>query len=217
MRRPGSALRRRCHGLLLPWINLLGRNAKYVLQISRDILADARLPGIRTSIMKLRMKRLAPSAVMQTKPKPDIGVGIKELCLVIRLGMLRRGALQHRAREAMISGFRICAVNCVVVTTFIAIGFWSPAPAAAQTQQQIDWCLNQGSPFPPDLQIGGCTASIQSGDGQGKPWLGSMSAAATPTTTRRTTTAPSPTTIRRSSSIRNMPTPTSAAASRTTT
>jgi tetratricopeptide (TPR) repeat protein len=68
----------------------------------------------------------------------------------------------------MISGLRICAVNCVVVTTFVAIGFWSPAPAAAQTQQQIDWCLNQGSPFPPDLQIGGCTASIQSGRWSGK-------------------------------------------------
>jgi tetratricopeptide (TPR) repeat protein len=70
--------------------------------------------------------------------------------------------------EAMISGLRICAVNCVVVTTFIAIGFWSPAPAAAQTQQQIDWCLNQGGSFPPDLQIGGCTASIQSGRWSGK-------------------------------------------------
>ena len=68
----------------------------------------------------------------------------------------------------MISGLRICAVNCVVVTTFVAIGFWPPAPAAAQTQQQIDWCLNQGSPFPPDLQIGGCTASIQSGRWSGK-------------------------------------------------
>jgi tetratricopeptide (TPR) repeat protein len=68
----------------------------------------------------------------------------------------------------MISGLRICAVNYVVVTTFIAIGFWSPAPAAAQTQQQIDWCLNQGGSFPPDLQIGGCTASIQSGRWSGK-------------------------------------------------
>jgi tetratricopeptide (TPR) repeat protein len=56
----------------------------------------------------------------------------------------------------------------VLVATFIATGFWSPAPAAAQTQQQIDWCVNQGSAFSPDLQIGGCTASIQSGRLSGK-------------------------------------------------
>ena len=68
----------------------------------------------------------------------------------------------------MISGLRICAVDPVVVTTFVAIGFWPPAPAAAQTQQQMDWCLNQGSRFPPDLRMGRCTASIQSGRWSGK-------------------------------------------------
>lgn len=75
MRRPGSALRRRCHGLLLPWINLLGRNAKYVLQISRDILAAQ---GFQESAFdqKLRMKSGAVG-VMQIKPstaKEELGI-----------------------------------------------------------------------------------------------------------------------------------------------
>ena len=42
------------------------------------------------------------------------------------------------------------------------------APAAAQTQEQIDWCVNKSSQFSPDLRIGGCTAAIQSGRWSGK-------------------------------------------------
>lgn len=43
------------------------------------------------------------------------------------------------------------------------------APAAeAQTQEQIDWCVNEGNRFFPDLRIGGCTAVIQSGRWSGK-------------------------------------------------
>ncbi len=34
-------------------------------------------------------------------------------------------------------------------------------PAAAQTRDQIDWCGDGG--FPPNMQIRGCTAAIQSG------------------------------------------------------
>jgi len=35
--------------------------------------------------------------------------------------------------------------------------------AAAQTQQQIDWCNNNGNAFSVDQRIGGCTALVESG------------------------------------------------------
>jgi tetratricopeptide (TPR) repeat protein len=41
-------------------------------------------------------------------------------------------------------------------------------PAAALTQQQIDACVNRDHNFSLDEQIGGCTASIQSGRWSGK-------------------------------------------------
>ena len=41
-------------------------------------------------------------------------------------------------------------------------------PAEAQTQEQIDWCMNKGNSFSVDLRIGGCTASIRSGRWSGK-------------------------------------------------
>lgn len=44
---------------------------------------------------------------------------------------------------------------------------WIPA-AFAQTQQQIDWCVNKSNEYAKDLQINGCTASIQSGKWSGK-------------------------------------------------
>src|ERR1700722_4031325 len=48
----------------------------------------------------------------------------------------------------------------------------SSVPASAQTQEQIDWCVNKGNAFAIDLQISGCTASIQSGrwSGSGLAW-----------------------------------------------
>src|SRR6188768_1915226 len=46
------------------------------------------------------------------------------------------------------------------------------SPAEAQTQEQIDWCMNKGNSFSVDLRIGGCTASIRSGrwSGKGLAW-----------------------------------------------
>jgi lipoprotein NlpI len=45
-------------------------------------------------------------------------------------------------------------------------------PAAAQSQQQIDWCINAAHGFSPDQQISGCTAAIQSRrwGGHGLAW-----------------------------------------------
>jgi tetratricopeptide (TPR) repeat protein len=45
-------------------------------------------------------------------------------------------------------------------------------PAPAQTQEQIDWCVNQTRLFSFDQRISGCTAAIQSGksSGQGLAW-----------------------------------------------
>ena len=44
----------------------------------------------------------------------------------------------------------------------------SAGPAGAQTQEQIDWCVNEPRRFSPDLAISGCTAAIQSGKWSGK-------------------------------------------------
>ncbi|HZS63500.1 MAG TPA: hypothetical protein VFA53_03240, partial [Xanthobacteraceae bacterium] len=41
------------------------------------------------------------------------------------------------------------------------------SPAAAQSQQQLNWCEGKDG-APPDLIIGGCTAVIQSGKITGK-------------------------------------------------
>jgi len=45
-------------------------------------------------------------------------------------------------------------------------------PAAAQSQQHIDWCVNANHGFSYDQQISGCTAAIASGkwSGQGLAW-----------------------------------------------
>ncbi len=52
----------------------------------------------------------------------------------------------------------------LLVALFMAT---SLPPAGAQTNQQTDWCFDKGDPSP-DLQIGGCTAMIQSGKSTGK-------------------------------------------------
>jgi tetratricopeptide (TPR) repeat protein len=43
-----------------------------------------------------------------------------------------------------------------------AVGSLPAAPVDAQTLQEIDWCNNEGNAYSLDLQINGCTASIQS-------------------------------------------------------
>jgi YidC/Oxa1 family membrane protein insertase len=48
---------------------------------------------------------------------------------------------------------------CVVLLFAALLPSW----ATAQTQQQLDWCLNKGNAFSADLRISGCTAFIQSG------------------------------------------------------
>jgi tetratricopeptide (TPR) repeat protein len=42
---------------------------------------------------------------------------------------------------------------------------WIPA-VFAQTQQEFDWCVNKDNQYARDLQINGCTASIQSSSGR---------------------------------------------------
>ena len=49
----------------------------------------------------------------------------------------------------------------VGITGLFAVA--SSVPASAQTQEQIDWCVNKGNAYAPDVRINGCTALIQSG------------------------------------------------------
>jgi len=49
-----------------------------------------------------------------------------------------------------------------------ALSIWTPTPADAQTQQQIDWCENKEYAYSPDMQLNGCTALIQSRRWSGK-------------------------------------------------
>ena len=49
----------------------------------------------------------------------------------------------------------------------LALSLLAGAPAWSQTQQQIDWCVNTGNAYPPDLRIVGCTAAIESGQWSG--------------------------------------------------
>jgi lipoprotein NlpI len=65
-------------------------------------------------------------------------------------------------------GIHLAVTIGVALVACAAFGLLDSAPALAQTQQQIDWCVNKGNVFAPDLAIGGCTASIQSGRWSGK-------------------------------------------------
>ena len=56
----------------------------------------------------------------------------------------------------------------VLAGALIISSIWSVLPAVAQTQQQVDWCVNQGNVFSLDQVIDGCTASIQSGKWSGE-------------------------------------------------
>lgn len=51
----------------------------------------------------------------------------------------------------------------VVAGVFVTVPLFPPAPADAQTQQQMDWCENKDYAYLADLQLNGCTALIQSG------------------------------------------------------
>lgn len=62
---------------------------------------------------------------------------------------------------------RIVRAALVGATTLSAM--LSVLPAFAQMQQQIEWCEDKGDAFPPDLEIRGCTAVIQSGKWSGQP------------------------------------------------
>src|SRR5689334_19571439 len=42
------------------------------------------------------------------------------------------------------------------------------SPTLAQTQQEVDWCVNKEGAFSPDVAIKGCTASIDSGRWSGR-------------------------------------------------
>ncbi len=52
------------------------------------------------------------------------------------------------------------ALAIASASLLVALPDW---PAAAQTQQQIDQCMNTDSSSSPELQIAACTAVIQSG------------------------------------------------------
>jgi tetratricopeptide (TPR) repeat protein len=68
-----------------------------------------------------------------------------------------------------VSRFMIWAtISFGAVLVALVIPLFPPTPADAQTQQQIDWCENNGYVYTPDLQINGCTAAIQSGRWSGK-------------------------------------------------
>ena len=106
------------------------------------------------------------------------------------------------------------AVTLSVATLVLAL---VPLPAAALTQEQIDWCINENHTFLADGQAMGCTAAIQSDKWRGKDLAWAYNNRGIAYQTRATTTAPSPTTTRRSGSIPNMPWPTTTGATRTTT
>ena len=57
------------------------------------------------------------------------------------------------------------AVTLSVATLVLAL---VPLPAAALTQEQIDWCINENHTFLADGQVMGCTAAIQSDKWRGK-------------------------------------------------
>src|SRR5579864_7047745 len=65
---------------------------------------------------------------------------------------MRRGRRTGEYMRSIIAMFAMLFVALIAATV----------PAAAQTKEQIDWC-NGKNEATPDLQIGGCTAIIQSG------------------------------------------------------
>jgi lipoprotein NlpI len=58
--------------------------------------------------------------------------------------------------------------NVLGCAAIVAIATLPAREAAAQSQQQTEWCRNRGNAFPPDQVIAGCTAGIESGRWSGK-------------------------------------------------
>ena len=82
--------------------------------------------------------------------------------------MRRKPRLVGRAGEMIVNlwGALVGATVVLLVNATLV------SAAAAPTQQQIDWCINKGNIYSPQLQISGCTASIDSGwwSGKGIAW-----------------------------------------------
>jgi hypothetical protein len=73
---------------------------------------------------------------------------------------LNLSALDGTARMSGLS-FGAVMRTATIVATMLA------EPAPAQTQQQVDWCVNKNSAFSLDRRISGCTAAIISGKWKG--------------------------------------------------
>ncbi len=58
-------------------------------------------------------------------------------------------------------------LSFVAIVAFAIVAALKPIPAGAQTEQQKNRCISKDGATP-DLQIGGCTAAIQSGKISGK-------------------------------------------------
>jgi lipoprotein NlpI len=60
----------------------------------------------------------------------------------------------------------------LALASAVAASLLLDAPAWSLTQQQVDWCVNTGNAYPPDMRIVGCTAAIESGQwyGHGLIW-----------------------------------------------
>jgi tetratricopeptide (TPR) repeat protein len=74
-------------------------------------------------------------------------------------GWSHRGVVDmlHRNIERAILSLRVCIFAC------LAVGAGLAQPANAQTQRQIDQCVNNDKTFSPDVQLQACSAVIQSG------------------------------------------------------
>jgi tetratricopeptide (TPR) repeat protein len=74
-------------------------------------------------------------------------------------GWSHRGVVDmlHRNIERAILSLRVCIFACLAVSAGLA------QPAHAQTQRQIDQCVNNDKTFSPDVQLQACSAVIQSG------------------------------------------------------
>src|SRR6478735_4363116 len=58
----------------------------------------------------------------------------------------------------------LCAL---IVSCALALAATASEPARAESEQDVAWCKGQGNPTP-EQQIGGCTALIEAGAGQGR-------------------------------------------------
>lgn len=60
----------------------------------------------------------------------------------------------------------------LALAAMVAASIALDAPAWSLTRQQVDWCVNPGNAYPPDLRIVGCTVVIESGQwsGHGLIW-----------------------------------------------